>query len=37
MEEHDEQYAVRFFDLSFVAAMVLGFWLLISLVRSGRR
>lgn len=32
-----ERYAGRFFGLSFVAAMVLGFWLLISLVRSGHR
>lgn len=32
-----EQYATQFFGLSFVAAMVLGVWLLISLVRSGRR
>ena len=32
-----ESYAGRFFGLSFVAAVVLGFWLLKSLLRSGRR
>lgn len=31
-----EQYASRFFGFSFLAAMVLGVWLLISLIRSGR-
>lgn len=32
-----EDYAARFFGLSFVGATVLGFWLLISLLRSGGR
>lgn len=32
-----EAYAGRFFGLSFVAVTVLGFWLLLSLLRSGRR
>lgn len=31
------QYAGLFFGVLFVAAMVLGFWLLLSLVRAGRR
>ncbi len=32
-----ERYAGRFFGFSFVAVTVLGFWLLLSLVRSGHR
>ena len=36
-ERFVERYAGRFFGISFVVVTILGFWLLLSLLRSGRR